>query len=102
MSDVLSSKKKQPIDLHVMDFSQMFDAEDISIVLNALYEAGVKDDTFALIYEANKIYVISVKTPNGVTGTANIYEKVMQGDVLSPLMSSNMVDLNIGKAAEVT
>jgi hypothetical protein len=85
-----------------MDFSQMFDAEDISICLNALYDSGVKDDTFALIYEANKTNVISVKTPNGLTETTTIHEKVMQGDVLSPLMSSNMVDFNIGKAAVVT
>ena len=78
MSDVLSSKKKKPIDLNVMDFSQMFDAEDISICLNALYEAGIKDDTFALIYEANKTNVIAVKTPNGITEKRSIYEKVMQ------------------------
>ena len=102
MSDVLSSKKKKPIDLNVMDFSQMFDAEDISICLNALYEARIKDDTFALIYEANKTNVIAVKTPNGITEKRSIYEKVMQGNVLSPLVSSNMVDSNNGKSAEMT
>ena len=85
-----------------MDFSQMFDAEDISICLNALYEAGVQDNTLALIYEANKTNVISVKTPNGLTEKSHIYDKVMQGDVLSPLVSSNMVDRNIARAAVMT
>ena len=102
MSDVLSSKKKKSIDLNVMDFSQMFDAEDVSICLNSLYEAGVKDDTLVMIYEANKSNVISVKTPNGITDKRTIHEKIMQGDVLSPLVSSNMVDRNIGKSALMT
>ena len=99
ISDVLSSHKKAPIDLNIMDFSQMFDSEDLSICLNALYEAGVTDDTFALIYEANKTNNIAVKTPNGLTLQSIIRNKIMQGDVISPLVSSNMVDKNIGKVA---
>ena len=102
ISDVLSSKKKKPINLNVMDLSQMFDDEDISICLNALYEAGVQDNTLALIYEANKTNVTCVKTPNGLTEKTHIYEKVMQGDVLSPLLSSNMVDRNIARALVMT
>ena len=77
----------------------MFDSEQGHICLNALYEAGVQDDIFALISEANVKNVISVKTPNGVTKRGNISNKIMQGDVLGPLMSSNMVDKFIGKAA---
>ena len=49
ISDVMSSNKKQPIDLSIMDFKQMFDAEELPVVLNALFEAGVKDDMFSLI-----------------------------------------------------
>ena len=97
ISDVLSSVKKPPIDLCVMDYSQMF--EEGYICLNALYEAGVQDDIFALISEANGNNVISVKTPNGVTTRGTISNKIMQGDVLGPLVSSNMVDKFIGKAA---
>ena len=67
ISDVLSSNKKAPIDLTIMDVSQIFDSEDVSICLNALYEAEVKDDTFALIYEANRTNFIAVKAPNGLT-----------------------------------
>ena len=63
MSDVLSSKKKSPIDLDIMDFKQMFDSEEVSICLNALYEAGVKDDIFALLCEANTSATFAVKTP---------------------------------------
>ena len=77
----------------------MFDAEELSVCLNSFYDAGVKDDVLALLYEANKRYVIAVKTPNGLTKRTSINEKVMQGDVLSPLVSSNMVDKNIGRVA---
>ena len=53
ISDVLSTVRKTPEDLLVMDFKQMFDSEEASIALNALYEAGIQDDIFALLYEGN-------------------------------------------------
>ena len=53
----------------------------------------------ALVNEANKIVKIAVTTPNGMTELETISNKVMQGDVLSPLVSSNMVDVNISKPA---
>ena len=34
--------------------------------MNDLYEAGVKDDIFALIYEANRVNRVAVQTPNGL------------------------------------
>ena len=67
ISDVTSSKKKLPIDLNVMDFRQMFDSEKLSTCLNAMYDAEIKDDMLAPIYEANKTTYFAVKTPNGVT-----------------------------------
>ena len=99
LSDVLSSKKKQAIDISILDFKQMFDAEEISNVLNAFYEVGIKDDMIALLYEANENVTFAVKTPSGLTETRNITNKVMQGDVMAPLLSSNFVDVNIVKPA---
>jgi hypothetical protein len=84
ISDVMSSVKKEPIDLNVMDFKQMFDAEELSVCLNALYDANIQDDMLALIYEANKTTIFAVKTPNGTTRSAKIVDKVLQGDVLAP------------------
>ena len=99
ISDVMGSKNNPPIDLNIMDFRQMFDAEELPVCLNSYYDAGVKNDILALLYEANRKNVIAVKTPNGLTQRTSIYEKVMQGDVLSPLVSSNMVDKNVGRVA---
>ena len=97
--DVLSSKKKAAIDLNIMDYKQMFDAKEVPICLNALYDSGVKNDIFAFICEANKTATFVVKTPSGNTETQVIYNKIMQGDVLAPLVSSNMVDRHIGRKA---
>ena len=102
ISDVMSSSKKEPIELQIMDYKQMFDAEELKTAMNAFYEAGINDDMFALINEANNSNTIAVKTPNGITETVEIKNKLMQGDVLAPLMSSNMVDINICKKAMVT
>ena len=97
ISDVMSSKKKPPIDLNIMDFKQMFDGEELKSVFNAFFEAGVKDDMFSIINEANETVKFAVKTPTGLTEDRIIRNKIMQGDVWSPLMSSNFVDKNIGK-----
>ena len=50
----------------VLDYKQRFDSECLYECLNDLYEAGVKDDIFALLYEANRINVVAVQTPNGL------------------------------------
>ena len=99
ISDVSSSKRKHPIDLNIMDFKQMFDSEELEICMNSLYEANIQNDLFALIYQANKTNFFSVKTPGGLTKVEEIKNKVLQGDVLSPMLSSNMVDKHIGRAA---
>ena len=77
----------------------MFDSEEVPIALNALYEAGIQDDLFALLYESNHENHIAVKTPTGLTERKTIRNKIMLGDVLGPLVSSNMVDHHVGKVA---
>ena len=62
--DVLSSKTKEPIDIMVLDYKQMFDSECLFECMNDLYEAGVNDNMFALLYEANRENYVAVMTPN--------------------------------------
>ena len=102
ISDVMASKNKDPVDISIMDFKQMFDGEELPVVLNAFYESGVTYDLFALANEANTDVTFAVKTPAGVTETRSIQNKIMQGDVLSPLLSSNMVDRNLSHMAITT
>ena len=53
----------------------------------------------AILFETNKTTSLGVKTPNRVTETMKNERKVLQGDVLAPLISSNMVDKNIVESA---
>ena len=52
--DVLKKKSNKPIDIMVLDYKQMFDSECLFECMNDVYEAGVNDDVFALLAEANK------------------------------------------------
>ena len=90
--DVLSSKKKNPIDIQIMDYRQCFDAMWLSETMNDLFEAGVNDDQLALIHEANKEVKVAIKTPNGLTDRVTLKEIILQGDVLGPVECSLTVD----------
>ena len=93
INDVLSSNKKKPIEIQQMDYCQMFDSEKPSQCLNALYDVGVDDDNLVIINEANKGNSIAVKTPAGeLSNRETISENMMQGEVMAPLISSNLVD----------
>ena len=90
--DVLSKKSKQPIDVMVLDYKQMFDSECLYEYLNDVFEVEVDDDIFALLYEANRENFVAVNTPHGISKREIFKEVVMQGDVLAPLISSLQVD----------
>ena len=90
--DVLKKKDKKPIELMVLDYKQMFASECLFECMNDLYEAGVNEDPFALIYESNRRRYVAVKTHQGLSKREVFEELVMQGDVLSPLISSLQVD----------
>ena len=70
----------------------MFDSECLFECLNDVYEAGVSDDVFALLNEANKENLVAVQTPNGLSRREPFKDIIMQGDVLAPLISSLQVD----------
>jgi hypothetical protein len=90
--DILSKKSNKQIDIMVLDYKQMFDYECLFECMNDLYEAGVNDDLFSLIYEANMVNNVAVQTPRGLSRREVFKDIVMQGDVLAPLISSLQVD----------
>ena len=53
-----------------------------------------------MLYEANENIKCAVKTPSGLPETRSITNKIMQGDVISPLLSSNFGDVNVVKTAK--
>ena len=90
--DVLSSKNKKPIDIHIKDYRQCFDSMWLEETMNDLYEAGVTDDNLAVLYEANREVNVAVNTPNGLTVREKIKEIILQGDVFGPIECSVTVD----------
>ena len=78
LSDVMATRRKEAIYINVLDFKQMFDAEELPNVLNAMYESGIKHDMLAMLNKPNKNVQFAVKTPNGMTETRNINNKIMQ------------------------
>ena len=65
--DVLSRKSKSPVDIIVLDYKQMFDSECFFQYMNDLHEAGVYDNIFPLIYEANRENMVAVNTHHSIS-----------------------------------
>ena len=71
----------------------MFDGLDVKTTLNDLYDNGVKDDNFALIYILYENSNISLKTPMGLTKRKRAEREIItQGDCLGPILASSTVD----------
>ena len=88
ISDVLSSKSKKPVDILIYDYKQCFDSLWLKECMNDLYSAGMNDDKFALLYNANTKVDIAVKTPVGKTERQPIKNVIAQGDVFGPMFCS--------------
>ena len=93
IQDALSSRSTKPLDLFVCDYKTMFDGMDIKTTLNDVYDNGVKDDTFALIYKLYETSNVAVKTPMGLTKRRQVDREIItQGDCLGPILASSSVD----------
>ena len=78
--------------MQIFDYRQFFDSLWLEECMNDLYSAGLKDDKFALLYNANSDVKVTVKTPVGKTSRGTITNAITQGDVFGPLLCSNQVD----------
>ena len=83
--DVLSTKRKHPVDIQIFDYKQCFDSLWLEECLNDLYSAGLQDDKFQLLYNVNSSVNVAVKTPVGKTERREIRNSVIQGDVFGPI-----------------
>ena len=92
IADVLSTKKKMPIDVQIFDYKQCFDSLWLKECLNDVYESGVKDDKLSLLFNINSHVKVAVKTPVGKTERKSIFNVITQGDVFGPILCSNQVD----------
>ena len=81
IQDALCSKKSKPLDLFICDYKTMFDGLDVKTTLNDIYDNGVTDDSWVLIYKLYETNNLSINTPVGQTVRKPVkYEIITQGD----------------------
>ena len=90
--DVNSKKNNNPIDIQIYDYKQCFDSLWLDECLNDMYTGGFKDDKLSLLYSANKLVKIAIRTPVGKTNSEDISNVVIQGDVFSSILCSKQVE----------
>jgi hypothetical protein len=76
--DVLSTKKKKPIDIQIFDYKQCFDGLWLEECLNDFYDGGFENEKLALLYNVNRNVKIAVKTPVGKTERGTIRNVITQ------------------------
>jgi hypothetical protein len=82
-----------PIYITAYDFQQAFDSLWLQDCILVLKRLGVENHILKLVYEMNKVAVVQVKTPFGLTDPAEVYDIVKQGGVLgSPLCSASTAE----------
>ena len=94
--DILSKKKKTPIDLQIFDFKECFDSLWLEECMNDVYNGGIQDDKFSLLHKMNTHVNVAVRTPAGKSNRGNIFNAIIQGDVIGPMFCGIQVD-EIGK-----
>ena len=75
---MLSTRKRNPIDVQIFDYKQCFDSLWLQECLNDMFTAGLNDDKFKLLYNINSQVKMAVKTPVGMTGRVNIRNIITQ------------------------
>ena len=73
------------------DFKTCLDSLWLEDVLNTLWDAGVDNEFFYIIYLLNKNCNITVNTPFGPTERFTTEKLVKQGTVLGPVLCSTSV-----------
>ena len=73
ITDVLSSKKRKPVDVQIFDYKQCFDSLWLQECMKDIYLGGIQNDKFALLYDVN--------THVGKTSRGVITNAIIQGDV---------------------
>ena len=99
---VISEAKRNPsknIDVQIVGIEKCFDKLNYEETANDLFKAGIDDDMFVLVTNANKVNNFAVKIPGNITTERKkLLQIEMQGRVLTPLKCSIQID-TIGKEA---
>ena len=84
--------KMSPIQVAVSDIGKCFDKLWLQSSINALYEAGIKNDTLNLLYLENENADIAIKVNNKLTERIHVKDVIMQGSVWGSIKCTTMMD----------
>ena len=84
--------KMPPIQVGVTDIEKCFDKMWLQATINALYEAGITNDTLNILYLENKTAQIAIKVNNKLTKRIPVRDVIMQGSVWGSIQCTTMLD----------
>merc|ERR1712218_374924 len=84
--------KSKCVDIVALDFAQCFDALNVDICMNDIYEVGVRSSELNLLYNSDQRSCIAIKTPAGLTKRQDVLMNIAQGEIFSPLKCCVTVD----------
>ena len=87
-----SIRRKKDIDIQFYDLAKCFDTMWAEESMNDLYDAGVRNEKFALMSQMNEKCKVKVKTPVGETDTFELSNIEMQGTVPAPLKCAVQIE----------
>ena len=102
ITNSVTNGKMAPIQISVTDVEKCFDKMWLQATINALYEAGITNDTLNILYMENRNAQIAIKVNNKLTKRVLVKDVVMQGSVWGSIKCTTTMDkLNKAMRKEV-
>ena len=92
INQTLRSKKPEQIEVVILDYKQHFDTLNLHSGLVELYNLGMKGSELNILYQANKIINMAVKSEGEIGEYTHIPEVWMQGDTFAPMAATAEMD----------
>ena len=92
VSNSVVNSNSKPIQVEVMDVQTCFDKLWLQASLNALHEAGLKNDMLNLLSQESKDAEIAIKVNDRLSTRFNVKNVIMQGSVFGGLKCTSQMD----------
>ena len=88
INETVKNKEAEPLSLQVMDVHQMFDSLRMDKTILNLFKNGFDSSELLVIRNANMEVIMAVKNCDDISEESKIYNVILQGDTLAPLIST--------------
>ena len=83
--------------LNITNFKRRFDFKEVPICVITTYDTDVKAYRLLFFFFKLNTFAPAAIQTHFLTYITTISQNIMQGDVCSPLVSNNLVDLYVGR-----